>query len=337
VKTRHRLFACLAAALALVGWQASSKRRAELPLVSGCLPVGPVGARTPVAVPSPAPASLVASAWPRAEAAKYLTHYFAKELLGVELELEQARYHGQYWEAEPGLAELRQIETRRTEAIARLTAEMNGMLEEMCPGAAGAPLALVPYFSLDHPAPNLAFLSEASRGKMEEILLAREEPADAMAAAAKILSGPELADYARWNAPSAAALRNRLAGFDATEGEFNAVLEWQHAAGSEGESEARNELVRKLGAERVAQLDALTDPAVHTATQDLHRLGLPLDQAGWLTDFRRAAVAQLQRSWRDPRLTDAQKQAEVGVLRDAFRDELTTQLKIMPDAADLLP
>jgi hypothetical protein len=303
--------------------------------------------RTAVTVPASSSASTgnalptgglaTSPTWSYTEAAGYLRQYFAREQLGLELELEQARYRGQYWEPEPGLAELQQIETRRTEAIGRLTAEMNAMMKELYPGGPSEPLALAPFFSLDRPAPNLAFLSEPSREKIEQALLARDESVDPMAVAARILTEQELADYAHWNAPTSAALRNRLAGFAANEAEFTAILQWQAAAGSDHESAAREELASSLGADRLAQLDRLTDPAMHTALQDLHRLGLPLEQAGWLSDFRHEAVAQLQRSWRDPQLTEVQKQAEVGTLREAFRTELMTQLNVPPEAADLFP
>jgi hypothetical protein len=340
VKPRHCVPACIAAALALILWQSARPARGVVAMAGGVLRTDAPSAlqAAPAAIGVP-PDSIRPARWPRAEAAQYLAKYFAREQLGLELELEQARYHGQYWQAEPGLAELQQIETRRSEAIRRLTSEMNGLLAEMSPDESGAPLALLPFFSLDHPAPNLGFLSEASREKMEGLLLARDEAADTdpMAAAAKILSGQELADYLRWNAPTSAALRNHLAGFNTSESEFAAILQWQEATGSDRETTARANLARQIGPDRIAQLERLTDPAMHTAVQDLHRLGLPLDQAGWLADFRRAASAQLQQSWRDPRLTAAQSSAEVGVMRDAFRAELATQMKLLPDAADLLP
>jgi hypothetical protein len=275
--------------------------------------------------------------WSRAEAETYLTGYFAREQLGFELELERERYRGNYWEPEPGLAELQQIETRRTAGIRRLAAEMNAMVADMSPAATGEPLVLEPFFSLDHPAPNLAFLSEASRAKMEEVLLSRDGSDDPLRPAAAILSGQELADYTRWNAPGAAALRNRLAGFGTSETEFAEILKWQGSVGSDREAEARAELAAHLGRERLAQLDQLTDPAMHTALQDLHRFGLPLDQAGWLADFRREAARQFQSSWTNPRLTAEQKNAEVGALRDAFRAELAGQMNVPPDTADLLP
>jgi len=83
-------------------------------------------------------------------------------------------------------------------------------------------LPLTAFFSLDRPGPNLGFLSPASREKMTEAILARAqegelEAGNLMETAGRVLSGAELADYTRWNAPVAAALRNRLAGFDADE------------------------------------------------------------------------------------------------------------------------
>jgi len=116
-----------------------------------------------------------------------------------------------------------------------------------------------------------------------------------------------------------------------------AILQWQGAAGSEREMQARDELAKSIGPGRLAQLDRLTDPAIHTAVQDLHRLGLPLEAAGWLADFRLEAAAQLQQSWRNPRMTAAQKQEEVGMMRNAFRTELAAQMKLPPETADLLP
>lgn len=290
-------------------------------------------------VPAVAGPSLRAG-WSRAEAAEYLQAYFSREQLRAELELEQLRYRGQYWETEPGLAGLQPVEARRGETIRRLTEEMNGLLADACPGESGEPLVLFPFFSLDRPAPNLAFLSGASREKMEEAMLAHDGSLEAgrlMEVAGRVLAAEELADYTRWNAPASAALRNRLAGFAADEGEFAAILQWQSAAGSDRESEARLELGRRLGPARLAQWESQNDPAVSTALQDLHRLGRPLEQAAWLADFRRQAAGQLQETWRNPWLTDAQKQAQVGLVRNAFRDELAAQLDLPAADADLLP
>jgi hypothetical protein len=337
VNPRRSILACLAGAILVLGLQQTGRAPRVAPVDAPA--VARRGANSsPVAIVSAAEPARPAS-WSRPEAVRYLTQYFSREQLRRELDLEQARYRGQYWQAEPGLAELQAIESRRTEAIRRMTIEMNALLADMCPGETGEPLTLVPFFSLDRPAPNLAFLSEASREKMERALLAREVAveADPMLAAATLLSGRELADYTRWNAPPSAALRNRLAGFEASETEFNDILEWQAATGSAHEVAAREELIGRLGPDRFAQLDRLLEPAVHTAAQDLHRLGLSIDQADWLADFRQAAAAQLQRSWSDPRLSAARKQEKVDVLRGAFRAELAAELRLPPEATDLLP
>lgn len=340
VKPHRPVFVGLAAALAIALWYLS------LPIPRHETTVMRVSPPVPARVPGAAPAGFNLAAerikptrWSRAEAVKYLSHYFSKEQLGLELKLEQVRYGGQYWEAEPGFAELQSIEVRRMEMIGRLTAELNAMLKEMCPTETGEPLALVPFFSLDRPAPNLAFLGDASRERMEAALLVRGETAwtDPLFTASQILSGQELVDYTRWNAPSAAALRNRLAGFAVNEEEFSAILQWQETAGSDREAEARTELAGRIGSARLAQLDQLNDPGMHTALQDLHRLGLPLDQADWVADFRRQAVVQLQQAWGKPELTAMQKQQEVAVLLSAFGAELATQMKLPPRTADLLP
>lgn len=335
---RRCLLACLVGAILVLGlWQTGRAPR-QIDPVEAPAAARPRANSSPVAIVATTEPARSAS-WSRPEAVRYLTQYFSREQLGFELDLEQARYRGQYWQAEPGLAELQPIESRRAEVIRRMTIEINALLAEMCPGETGEPLALVPFFSLDRPAPNLAFLSEASREKIEQALLARDPAveADPMLAVATLLSGQELADYSRWNAPSSAALRNRLAGFEASETEFNDVLEWQAATGSAREAAAREELAGRLGPDRLAQLDRLLEPAVHTAAQDLHRLGLPIDQAGWLADFRQVAAAQLQQLWSDPRLNAAQKQDKVDTLRDAFRAELSAELRLPSEAADLLP
>jgi hypothetical protein len=128
-----------------------------------------------------------------------------------------------------------------------------------------------------------------------------------------------------------------LAGFEPSENEFQAILEWQAAAGSDREPVARAELAKNLGSDRLAELDRLNDPAFHTAAQDLRRLGLPLDDAGWLAEFRQRATAQLQQSWSDPALTDAQKQAQVAALHTVFRAELASQMKMPAETDALLP
>lgn len=326
--------------MAMVAWLLPGRPefrqpRVVVPVAAGAVagdPAGPPGVVRP-GRPKSVPG------WTRAETAAQLQRYFSRELLQWELELEQARYRGEYWQPEPGLAEMQSVETRRAEGVRRLTTEMNALLEEMHPGEPGEPLALTAFFSLDRPAPNLAVLSESSRAKMEEVLLARDPSveADPVREAELNLTGDELAAYLRWNAPPSAALRNRLAGFEASEAEFTAILKWQSVVGSDDETVARAALHESLGAGRLEQLDHLLDPAVHTAAQDLYRLGLPLAQAGWLADFRGAAVAQLQQSWRNPALTAAQKEAEVAALRDAFRQELTWQLRPLAESAELLP
>lgn len=345
LKTRRHL-ACAAAALALLSWwlahpvqQAGTPGEPTAPLLDGPEQLPSVSI-TSVDLVDAKPA--LRAGWSRSEAAKYLQAYFSRELLRAEIELEQRRYRGQYWETEPGLAELQEVESRREETIRRLTAEMNGLLADACPGESGEPLVVTPFFSLDRPAPNLAFLSAASRQKMEEALLvlARDGSLEAdrmMEIAGRSLSGAELVDYTNWNAPASAALRNRLAGFAAGEEEFGALLQWQTAAGSDRETAARLELERRIGSERLAEWETQNDPAVSTALQDLHRLGRPLAQAAWLADFRLQATAQLQQSWGNPWLTDAQKQAEVGLVRNAFRDELAAQLNLPVTDADLLP
>lgn len=271
--------------------------------------------------------------WSRAEAVRHLQQYFSRELLRQEIELGQARYRGQYWEAEPGLPELQQLETRRGEIVRRLATEMNGLLAAMCPDEPGEPLALTAFFSLDHPAPNLGFLSAASREKVEDVLLAAEGPV----AAARVLSGQELVDYLNWNAPLSAALRNRLAGLAPDESEFAAIRQWQAAAGSEEEAGARTELARQLGPARLAQLEWQIGPEMSTAVQDMRRLGLPVEQAAWLAEFRRQASGQLQRAWGDPWLDAGGRQARVGLLERAFRAELAAQLALPAGGEELLP
>jgi hypothetical protein len=272
----------------------------------------------------------------------YVRQYYAKEQLRLELALGQERYRGQYWQAEPEWPELQRIEARRVAAIRELTVEMNELLAEICPGETGEPLRLTPFFNLDQPAPNLAFLDGPAREEMETAMLGLATAASLgsdhmMAAAEEILSEEEFLEYSRWNAPVAASLRNRLAGFDPDEGEFTAILQWQAAAGSDQEAGARAELERRLGSERLARLDRQIQPEVSTAVQDLRRVGLPLDQAAWLADIRSRASLDLQQLWSDPQTTDSQKQAQVGFLLAVFRMKLAAQLGPRAAGADLLP
>lgn len=284
--------------------------------------------------------------WSRAEAAKYLTAYFTREQLTRELALEQSRYGPQYWDSEMGVAALRELQARREETTKRLSTEMNDILTAMCPGEAGERLTLKPFFSLDQAGPNLGFLSPASREALTEAILsfAQDEPIDAgklQEAASKVLAGDELEQYNQWNAPAAAALRNRLVGFEADETEFKAIQHWQRELGLERDPAiTRTELARQIGVDRLAQFERLEEPVMRTAVQDLHRLGLPLDQAAWLSDFRTRAVAHIQKLWGDAALTDTQREALVKQVQSAYRVELTAQLGMSDSAlneADLLP
>ena len=300
--------------------------------------------RTPV--PAPARVAVVPPAihpsWSRAEAAKLLLGYYRREQLAQELELEQTRYGSHYWEPEPGVATLQDLQLRREDLLKRLGTEMNALLAEMAPGETGEALRLEPFFTIDRAAPNLGFLSAESRAKMAGAIAAGQvEPEKLLETAREILSENELQQYLSWNAPASSALRNRLVGFEAHENEFNAVLRWTQATDAGiGAAQARAELEQGLGAVRLAEFERLQEPVMKTAVLDLQRLGLPLDQAAMLASIRRQAVEHLQDVWSDPRVPDAQKGNRVSQVQAAYRLAIAAQLQLSTDdgaAAELLP
>lgn len=284
--------------------------------------------------------------WSRAEAAKLLQGYYRHEQLEQELELEQTRYGSRYWEPELGVAALQDLELRREDLLKRLGTEMNALLAQMAPGETGEALSLSPFFTIDHAAPNLGFLSAESRAKMVAAIATDGEnnplePEKLLDAARQVLSAGELQQYNRWNAPASAALRNRLVGFEADENEFNAVLRWTQATDTGiSADQARADLEQSLGGARLAEFERLQEPVMKTAVQDLQRLGLPLDQAGMLAGLRRQAVEHLQEVWGDQRLPGTQKGVRVREVQAAYRLAIAAQLQLPADdgsAAELLP
>ena len=327
----------IAGLVLVVAWQLRPARVAPTPAKASRVEAKIRAQETPTTAPLVPPAG-----WTREVAARWLLGYYRHEQLAQELELEQTRYGARYWEPELGIAALQDLQLRREDLLKRLGAEMNALLVEMAPGETGEALGLEPFFTIDRAGPNLGFLPAESRAKMIEALAVGPlEPEKLPDIARQVLSADEFQQYTRWNAPTAAALRNRLVGFDADENEFNAVLRWTQATDAViGATPARADLEQSLGSARLAEFEHLQEPVMKTAVQDLQRLGLPLDQAAMLAGIRRQAVEHLQDVWGDPRVPDAQKSSRVSQVEAAYRLAIAAQLQLPADdgaAGELLP
>ena len=293
----------------------------------------------------PLPAQTKVQKWTSAEARQYLQAYYRSELLDRELELEQQRYAGKYWQTAPASGGEQDRSLQKTQLTARLQSEANEVFAGMCPGEPAPQLELAPFFNEDRPGPNLSTLTANSREEFKKVLLllAPDEPLDPillMDVAESVLSAGELAKYVRWNAPAASALRTRLAGHETNEKEFLALLDWQASLGTDTEGDAKAKLLRNVGPESMVQLEEQMEPTFQTAAQDLRRSGLPLNLAPWLADFRDQAAAKFQLVWADEQLSGAQKEERVRQVQSALRSELRAHLGSAVDmalAGDLLP
>jgi hypothetical protein len=298
------------------------------PALRGAVAVPPRRARPASATTASAVAEVRAAPRPtRAEAARFLAAQYRREQFTRELALEQQRYGAEYWDAEgdgPALARLARLQAATR---AELEREANAILAELFPGETGDPLELPPIFDADRRGPNVSFLSGAARSAFEA---AAEEagdfsPAALQRAAARTLVPAELELYARWNDPAAAALRDRLAGFGATETEFLAL--WRGAA-TDGSMPAAPDAgdLPALAPARRAQLRALETPELRTAVHDLRRAGLPVNDAGWLALTRTQATTAIQAVWRDPAIAVDAKPVRVAQVEREFARAIALRL-----------
>jgi hypothetical protein len=284
--------------------------------------------------------------------AELLKASFRRELLKAELDLGQRRYGAHYWDPEMGAVGLAELERARVALLNRLNVEMNDLLNQMCPGETGEPIHLSPIFSEEFPAPNLEKLTSVSRQKFETWLWAgltsgaTAIDADMMQASARdALSADEFAGYLRWNSPEVATLRNELVGFHATESEFAEILRWRQLVDSGGPEtadtlQAEITLEDRIGSARLTALIQQRNPELQTASQDLRRLGLPVERAAWLANFRRQGILEIQKLWSDPALPSDAKAARVAQLQRSYRTLIAATLALPENRVagiDLMP
>lgn len=254
---------------------------------------------------------------------------YRKTQLNRELELEQQRYGTDYWKPDRNGAELAALRTRREAMLRQLSEEANRAIAAYFPNESVEPITLRPMFNDDEPAPNVTYLSPTARARFEEALL-RLPDIDRRKAdeqALQVLSGSDLEWYHRWNDRNAVALREQLLGFDPTEREFNALLQQNRVLGEAGDSYGGGfALEGQLGRERLAQLEALSSPAMHTALQDLNRAGLALANAEWLAATRQRAATEIQQVWQDTTLSDPAKAQQVSALQRQYGAAIDARL-----------
>lgn len=157
-----------------------------------------------------------------------------------------------------------------------------------------------------------------------------------LALAQQLLSPEDFAAYRRWNDPAAAALRARLAGFGATEAEFQALLADGKLAPEESPAERAARLTAQLGARRYGELAEWEDPALRTATADLRRRGLAPENARWLAATRAQAIAAIQNTWADARLDVPARQQRVAQIGQTYAQAIATQLALPAASLDEL-
>ncbi len=274
--------------------------------------------------------------------AALVTARYRQEQLTRELDLEQRRYGRNYWDAECDGRALGALQQAREAMLRELSADANEVLNALFPDEAGEPIALTAFFGVDRAGPNVTFLSASSRERFEAALLAApgETVADAgrlTELAAQVLSPNEIDLYRQWNEPAAAALRNQLVGFAPTEAEFVAILrDAQSVANEEPASTGIAGLETQLGAARFGELLKVRDPATQTALHDLYRLGLPLDNAGWLAAAREQAIASIQEVWQSAAVPDATKSQQVAQLERAHAQAINAKLNLSGSSLDEL-
>jgi len=323
---RNLLLLICALAVGLLFWRAfnvvPSPVRVASPAVARGDDPRPVGAR----------ATSVARGLSRREVVDFVRAQYRQEQLSRELDLEQQRYAGNYWEAGLDGRELAVLQRARETMIKELADEANQVLRDLLSGEGSEVLSFSAFFAADRPGPNLSFLSAASRMQLEREILGRaggtSDEADWLERAAeRVLSPAELTDYRRWNDSAAAALRERLAGFDPTEAEFLAIQ--RSAAGTDD-----TDLAAQLGTARFAEFSAIQAPAAQTALHDLRRLGLPLENVGWLALTRAQAVESIQAVWQNAAVSDREKRAQVERLERAYGAMIAAQLSLPAAALD---
>jgi hypothetical protein len=312
----------------------SAAAAAAMSAPAGTAPADDVAVVAPAVDRPPAPVPAT-----RAEAASMLRTLYRREQFTRELALEQQRYGAHYWSAEHAGAELGALQRAKAELARELSAEAEAVLRDLFPGETGEGIALSPIFDADHPGPQVACLTEAARARLEAAFVEQAAAVDTgtlLELAQRVLTPEELELYRRWNDPAAAALRQRLAGFAATEAEFQALLADARLAPEETPAERATRLAAELGPRRAAQLAEWEEPALRTAAADLQRRGLSLENARWLAATRAQAQAAIQNTWADARLDLAAREQRVAQIGHTYAQAIAAQLALPAAALDEL-
>jgi hypothetical protein len=267
-----------------------------------------------------------------------LRNHYHREQYRTELLIEQARYPRHYWESPPSIESIGELEHLRQNELVQLGRELNDDLQGLLGAEAAAEPAAGPLFGPDNPGPKIDFLTDVSRQRLEEALLAQDpegklSSVDRLNLIQQVLTPDEFELYAKWNSPAAAALGSQLAGFQPTQAEYDAIYRWQSVAGSEqgfpsaqARTEADNQLEAVLGAGRYAAFEHLQDPGYQTVVQMLNRWGLPLTAADPVLALRQAAVSAMDAIWEDPNIQADEKAARVEKTRQQFQQQIKAQL-----------
>jgi hypothetical protein len=145
--------------------------------------------------------------------------------------------------------------------------------------------------------------------------------------ASRLLSGAELEWYRRWNDPLAVTLRQQIVGFDASEREFNVLMQHNRVLAEAGEAYGSSfALEGQLGRERYTQLETVQSPAMQSAVQDLNRAGIALVNAEWLASTRQRATEEIQQVWQSTNLSDTAKAQQVSTLQRQYGVMIDTRL-----------
>ena len=285
----------------------------------------------------------------RGKIAQELRASFRRDQVRMELVIQQRRYGRDYWQTEASEKQLRELDRIQSMQLRGLAREMNELLDGLCGDKSDEIITLAPIFDASHPGPNIGFLSPESRAKVEELIAEQSlhglpDAAELLTKMETVLSGKELVQYRQWNSPDHGLLRNQLVGFNATEGEFNAIAQWpgfvNQGNSSTDDDQVMLELADRIGVQRLADLIRLRDPEIQTAVHDLHRLGLPLDQAEALAALRGQGVSEIEQTWTDPTVPSAMKELRVRQLLGDYRARIAATFQIAANSTDqneLLP
>jgi hypothetical protein len=244
-----------------------------------------------------------------------------KELLGVELEVELAKFNDTD-ELEDQRYQF--LAPERRQALHSLISRFDQLEQELYDRTKGLML-------------------EEDQTQLQQLQKMRE------AEIAQLLTPDEYREYELRNSPTADALREQLSGFNATEEEFRKVFDLQKAyeaqmakmpLGADEEvrshvteqaEDALNEELRKLlGPERYAEYQRAQDADYKTLLQFADRVQIPRDVANQVYDLKARVETQRDTVEGDLSLTEQQRAVALAALAETARTEVG---KLMGDNA----